>query len=292
MTQAATRSFEETFLIDAPRPRVFEALTSREALRAWFAEHVHIEAREGGRFGFWGRFTPLASAGEGTQRLTRFEPGRALAFSWLWNSEETTCTLECTDQAAGTALRVHHVARSEVGFKTQESCWLARDFWLVSIGNLRSYLRSGAASVRPDYSAPGPDASVEIEIDASSSTVWRVLTTPELMAQWLAGDKDYPAVPRAELRVGGAYSFGWTMNDAPIGPSSIIELEPGRRLRHTWSEPNTPSRATEWILEPLGPSRTRLSVRQIGTNSEWERSAYKNGWAAFLHSIAKVTQRA
>ncbi len=46
-----------SFALPAAPGRVFAALTTAAELERWFAEHVEVDARAGGVFKSWGRFT-------------------------------------------------------------------------------------------------------------------------------------------------------------------------------------------------------------------------------------------
>ncbi len=95
--------------------RVFEALTSPDQLRGWFAEYVDLEPHPGGAFRFWGRRTygtPTEAAAQ--QRFTWFEPGRGVAFTWRFDGADTEVrvTLDAAlDEADGerTRVEVQHV---------------------------------------------------------------------------------------------------------------------------------------------------------------------------------------
>jgi uncharacterized protein YndB with AHSA1/START domain len=72
--------------VDALPARVFEAWTSAEGLKSFFAPKAVIEPRVGGAYTVV--FNPDGDPeglSEGTRgaRILRFEPGRALAFAWI-----------------------------------------------------------------------------------------------------------------------------------------------------------------------------------------------------------------
>ena len=164
------------------------------------------------------------------------------------------------------------------------------DFWEVAAANLESYLRTGAAVIRPDHSEFREEVLMSVEVDAPAARVWEVLTDPAEMRVFLG--ELMPCEPRAELRVGGVYTYGWVQDGARIGPQEIVELEAGRRLVHTWTcDDGVTQTTTEWLVEPLGGARSRLSVRQFGLQSLAEYSGYANGWASFLLSMKRVSER-
>src|SRR5579871_6631661 len=80
---------------------------------------------------------------------------------------------------------------------------------------------------------PGSEAksiSVEYDLPHPPAKVWRALTEPELLASWLMVNDIRPVV-------GHAFTFkaqpmpGW---DGTV-QCEVIEVEPERRLRYSWS---------------------------------------------------------
>jgi uncharacterized protein YndB with AHSA1/START domain len=65
--------------IGAAAERVFELLTDESQLVRWWPDVAELEARTGGRFRFAFRGGESVVTGE----LTRFEPPRALAMTWV-----------------------------------------------------------------------------------------------------------------------------------------------------------------------------------------------------------------
>jgi len=290
-------------VLRASAAEVFACLTEADRLRAWFAEHVEVEARVNGAYRFWGRHTPFVATRErADQRLTRFEAGRALRYSWAWAGAETEVLIEigCADVAgggagvsrgapvggAGTRLWVRHSLMDGTlgGYPRGESKFFVEDFWGVSLGNLRAYLNDGRAALRPDFSEPGETASVSIEIEAPIERVWRALTDPAEMDKWLSTS----AV--SEVRVGGAYSYGWKFDGVECGPRRILEVEPPTRLVHDWAfTPGSPTR-TEWRLEAVSTGRTRVTIRQMGITKARDHTGDTGGWAKFALALKELVE--
>lgn len=101
--------------------------------------------------------------------------------------------------------------------------------------------------------AEGPTTQVEVHVAADAATVWRHVTDIDLPARfsdeflgadWL-DDAREPAV--------GARFVGRNRHDA-IGTwetvSTIVELEPGRRLTYAVTDPDRPSATWRFELEP------------------------------------------
>jgi uncharacterized protein YndB with AHSA1/START domain len=214
--------FEHTTTIDlaAPPARVFRALSDGDELRAWFASDAAVDARLGGTYHFWGSATLGApSRAEATQTLTHFEAGRALAFAWTLQGVPTEVSYRVTGDGDASKLEVRHAIRGALPYRRPDH--VVSDLWRILGGNLGEHLRGSGGVVLPDFSSGHPEVRASIEIAAPPAKVWRALTEPALLDQWLGGAAkvDLPA---------GAYSYGWTYEvegrRVAGGPTRIIEM--------------------------------------------------------------------
>jgi uncharacterized protein YndB with AHSA1/START domain len=115
------------------------------------------------------------------------------------------------------------------------------------------------------------------DLPHAPAKVWRALTDPALVAQWLL-ETDMPAVS------GKAFTFR-----APPMPqwdgivhSEILELEPQKRLRYTWKGgPGSAPLDTvvTWTLVPVAGG-TRLELEHSGFKAEQGHAwgGAKFGW--------------
>ena len=227
-------SHEHKASLPATPESVFAALTSPVALRRWFADEVEIEPREGGSFRFWGKHV-YGGAGpkEALQRVTRWTPNEALAFTWPIDGAETEVAITLTplpdeDGAPpSTSLLLRHT--SPVPLEKE----LISDIWKLTMGNLGAYLAGGDGIVLPDYTDPNPEIRLSIVIDAPRERVFRALVDPEALGRWV-GAKNAVVEPR----VGGAYRYGWRYevegNEVDGGPTTILDprLRRERAPRH------------------------------------------------------------
>ncbi len=285
MNATRTHVFENRFAVAFARERVFAAMTDPAQLRVWFAEHAEVGDAPGGAFRFWGRHSAhVLTEDAADQTLTAFERGERVAFDWTWGGAPTRVSMTFEDAEGGTALTIRQEADGEVaGHKPGEIRWLMEDLWALTVGNLRQYLKAGAPALLPDHTAGAGDVELSIEIEAPADAAWRALTVPGELDKWLS------EAAAVDLREGGVYSYGWVIEDCgECGPSTILELEPGRRLVHDWAYDEDASNRTEWTVEPLGPGRCRVTVRQVGARNPKEYSGYSNGWAKFLLSLREM----
>ena len=116
--------------------------------------------------------------------------------------------------------------------------------------------------------------SFEFDLHHSAEKVWRALTDPVLLMEWL--------LPVIELKLepGAAFTFktqpqpGWD----GIVNCRFLEIEPHRKLSYAWSVPFLDTVVT-FTLTPTG-SGTRLSIVQSGfkPNQKREFGGARYGW--------------
>lgn len=83
--------------------------------------------------------------------------------------------------------------------------------------------------------------------------VWRMLTEPASMAQWLAAGT-------IEQRKGGAVRIDFQDSGTVIA-STVLELDPQRVLAYSWSSGDEPQRPLRWALDDVeGGVRLTLTV--------------------------------
>ena len=116
--------------------------------------------------------------------------------------------------------------------------------------------------------------SFEFELAHSPEKVWRALTDPELLAEWLL------PVVGLKLEPGAAFTFktqaypGW---DGTV-QCRLLEIEPQRKISYTWSVPFLDTVVT-FSLKPTA-SGTRLSLVQSGFKEDQKREfgGARYGW--------------
>jgi len=110
-----------------------------------------------------------------------------------------------------------------------------------------------------DPAADDTTYRVETEFDADPSTVWRVLTEPKSMGEWLGGPVEFTLEPGAEGTLGD--------DDADIDRDSgdvatvlvVEEVDDERRLVFRWASATEAPTVVELDLRPVG-GRTRLTI--------------------------------
>lgn len=100
---------------------------------------------------------------------------------------------------------------------------------------------------------------VETEFDADPSTVWRALTEPDSMSEWLGRPVEFTLEPGAEGTLGGAFDGE---DDRDRGTATVVvveEVDDERRLVFRWASATQAPTVVELDLQPVGP-RTRLTI--------------------------------
>lgn len=288
-------SFTHTFTaqLAAPPDAVFLALTGRAALEAWFAEHAEPGAGVGEGYRFWGRHTlgsPRSS--EAGQRITRYEPGTALGFSWRLYGVDTEVELTLAlDGDAGTRLSLRHAVQGNLGVTRARE--LIDDHWRFALGNLAAYLAGGSGIILPDYDDPAPAVRMTIEIAAPPARVFRALIEPEAVNRWLSSSS---AV--VEPWVGGKYIVGWKYQvdgrDVDGGPTRILEYVQDRKLVLDWpdwrGDTTVTGQTISFLLEPTAAG-TRLTFIHAGFTRTTDLGDYPFGWEGFLGQLTAEAVR-
>ena len=99
---------------------------------------------------------------------------------------------------------------------------------------------------------------VETEFDADPSTVWRALTEPESMGEWLGRPVEFTLEPGAE----GTLRDDGDRDDDHNGAATVLvveEVDDERRLVFRWASATEAPTVVELDLYPVG-RRTRLTI--------------------------------
>jgi uncharacterized protein YndB with AHSA1/START domain len=129
--------------------------------------------------------------------------------------------------------------------------------------------------------------SFEFELNHAPEKVWRALTDPALLAEWLL------PVVGLELEPGAAFLFktqphpGW---DGTVN-CRFVEIEPLRKLSYTWSVPFLDTVVT-FTLTPTD-SGTRLSLVQSGFKPDQKQNfgGARYGWKMMGGKLLDVLGR-
>jgi uncharacterized protein YndB with AHSA1/START domain len=122
---------------------------------------------------------------------------------------------------------------------------------------------------------------VEREIPHPPEKIWRALTQPHLIEEWLMKNDFEPVV---------GHRFDLRANWGAIG-CQVLALEPNKTLSYTWGALGLESVVT-WTLTPTSKG-TRLRMEQSGFRPD-QRQAYqgaKGGWQRFFANLEQILAR-
>ena len=123
--------------------------------------------------------------------------------------------------------------------------------------------------------------TVEREIAYPPEKIWRALTQPHLIQEWLM-KSDFKPVVGHDFK----FSADWGSVDC-----QVVTVEPHRMLSYTWGAYGLESVVT-WTLTPTSTG-THLRMEQAGFRPD-QQQAYggaKAGWPRFFASLEQVLAR-
>ena len=121
---------------------------------------------------------------------------------------------------------------------------------------------------------------VEREIAFPPEKIWRALTQPQLIAEWLMKNDFKPAVGH-----GFKFSADWGAVDC-----RVLAVEPNKTLSYTWDAMGLESIVTWTLPHRLG---TRLRMEQTGFRPD-QQQAFQGatyGWQKFFAGLERVVAR-
>ncbi len=122
---------------------------------------------------------------------------------------------------------------------------------------------------------------VERDVPYPPGKIWRALTQPHLIAEWLMKNDFAPVVDHR-------FNFRAEWGDVDC---QVLAVEPEKKLTYTWSALGLESVVT-WTLTPTEMG-THLRMEQIGFRTD-QNQAYqgaKFGWPRFFASLEQVLAR-
>ncbi len=111
--------------------------------------------------------------------------------------------------------------------------------------------------------------------------IWRALTQPHLIAEWLMKNDFAPKVN---------HHFTLSAEWGSV-QCEVREVEPNRTLSYTWSAYGLESVVT-WTLTPAGEG-TELRMEQVGFRPDQQQAfqGAKYGWQKFFGNLEQVLAR-
>lgn len=128
-----------------------------------------------------------------------------------------------------------------------------------------------------DTTAPSQIETIafEFELNHAPEKVWRALTQPELLSEWLLPVTGLKLEPGAAFRLQAPEKPGW---DGTVD-CRFVEIEPSRKLSYTWVVGDFIDTVVTFTLTP-NASGTRLSLVQSGFRPDQKQNSggARYGW--------------
>lgn len=129
---------------------------------------------------------------------------------------------------------------------------------------------------------------IERDMPHPPEKIWRALTQPHLMEEWLMKNDFRPQV---------GHRFNLTGEWGGVLDCEVLTVEPGKTLAYSWNfahedEAYDLRSVVTFTLAPAGGG-TRLRVEQAGFRPQ-QKQAYggaKAGWTQFLEKLEHVAAR-
>jgi len=111
--------------------------------------------------------------------------------------------------------------------------------------------------------------------------IWRALTQPQLIEEWLMKNDFQP-------RVGHRFELSGDWGSVAC---KVLEIEPNRTLAYSWEAKGLESIVT-WTLTPSATG-TSLRMEQSGFHADQEQfyQGARAGWPGFLASLEQLLAR-
>jgi len=140
-----------------------------------------------------------------------------------------------------------------------------------------------------DTTAKSQQEAITFEFDLPHrpEKVWRALTDPELMSQWLLPVIGFEPTPGKAFTLQTQAYPGW---DGTVN-CRLVEIEPHRKITYTWTVPFLDTVVT-FVLTPT-ESGTRLSLVQSGfkPDQKQEFGGSRYGWRMMGQKLVDLLER-
>ena len=122
---------------------------------------------------------------------------------------------------------------------------------------------------------------VEREMPFPLERIWRALTQPHLIEEWLMKNDFQPVVDHRF-----SLSTEWGAIEC-----QVLEVEPNRTLAYSWGARGLESTVT-WTLTPTRAG-THLRMEQAGFRADQQQAYHgaRGGWRRFFASLEEVLAR-
>lgn len=129
-----------------------------------------------------------------------------------------------------------------------------------------------------------------VEIAASAERVFRALASKEIVDWWVRPGVFDTREWAGDVRVGGRWrASGFARGQPYVLEGEFLEIDPPRKLVHTWRLAGAPGEPTEvtYLLDQIDGG-TRVTVRHSGFPTSESCANTSMGWETSLQRLAEV----
>jgi uncharacterized protein YndB with AHSA1/START domain len=130
-----------------------------------------------------------------------------------------------------------------------------------------------------------------VEIKASPERVFLALASKEIIEWWVRPGVFDTREWTGDLRVGGRWEASGVGKNGPYSlEGEFLEIDPPRRLVHTWHPVGAPDAATSTVTYKLEPidGGTRITLRQSGILSRDSSLGIGAGWETSFQKLEEL----
>lgn len=129
--------------------------------------------------------------------------------------------------------------------------------------------------------------AMDVELAHAPGKVWRAITDPVLLTEWLLPIVELSLAPGATFAFQAPAQPGW---DGRVN-CRLLEVEPPKRLRYAWVVGDLDTEVT-FTLQPTATG-TRLSLRHTGFRPDQKRNAggARYGWRMMTGKLVELLGR-
>jgi uncharacterized protein YndB with AHSA1/START domain len=129
---------------------------------------------------------------------------------------------------------------------------------------------------------------IDRRIPGTPDVVFRALTEPALYARWMGPQGSETSVDEMDVRPGGRLAFRVRLPDGPEFAlhGTYQEVDPPRRLVHTWAMIGDPSVTTVTVELREEFGQTRILLTHVGFTDRTDVEQNDAGWRHQLDRLA------
>lgn len=136
-----------------------------------------------------------------------------------------------------------------------------------------------------------PSLTIVRNLKGTPEKVWRALTHPEALKQWMAPSDAYTiTLAETDLRVSGRYRIIMKSAEGEHDVSGVYrEITPNKKLVYTWAWKSTPERESLVTFElRAAGGGTELTLKHEQFTDAEARDMHEQGWNGCIARLERL----